>query len=1392
LKILVDLQCVQVQDGVGAIEQKSLAHCKAIARNLGSHELIIALSDLLPSSIDRIRVELDGLVPQSNIHVWHATGPVFSSDKRNSIRRQQAEIFREAFIAKLNPDIVHIGNLFSGFRDNSVLSIGAFESTCPIAVTVQQAPSPTHLPLEVDDEAAYPDHYWRKLSHLSCADLILTHTEACRTELLDTYHFGENIVINVSTAASLPVSPADLDDSIRVAVLDRLGVSKPFVAITTTPADTDSLVIKLHAYSLLPTKLREEHQLLIANLSIDREFKVLRKAISALGLSAAEVRIVSMPSHRELSCILAACRLFIPSKTHGHLALDAMARGSAALAEKTDLFREIIGREDSLFDPTDELAISQKIAAVLQEGALQEELRDYSLRQSSNFSLDTAAIRTIASFEQVIAESQCKTTNGDMPRARGRPTMAFVSPLPPEKTGIADYSAELLPELAKYYKIDLITPQGGISDAWARANCPIRTTEWFSKNALNYDRIVYQFGNSPFHSHMFDLLREYPGVVVLHDFFLGDAYWHDEAHKTRPNAWSRELLHAHGYLAVKERFHPNKETNAVWKYPCNLSVIQNALSVVVHSQGSRDLARNWYCDRYGTGWHIVPLLRRPPRVPLAPETRAAARSALEVPEDAFLVCSFGSIGHTKINHRIIAAWGQSSLSSRQSCILVFVGSNHGNKYGNDLVESIKSSALPANIRITGWASESLFRLYLQAADLCVQLRALSRGETSAAVLDCMNHGLATIVNSHGTMAELSNTAVWMIPDQFSDEELADALETLYTNAELRHRLGRNARRTIVENHLPRTCASRLFSAIEQTYAATQANPSVLIKALVNIGSDTFNEGDWINIAQLATRNTPSRCPFKRVFIDVTATATHDLKTGIERVARALTMQWLNSDRPDIRFEPVYLSNQNGRWHYRLARKYALKLLDCPTGIADDEPAVFAVGDVLVIADFSGGAMVSAACQGLFADIRRTGATIHTLVYDIMPLQYPELFPPGADESFFRWISTIFSFTDGIVAISRTVAERLSVYSRQNLPPRERNLNIGWFHLGSDIPASRPSMGMNENGISMLNAIRERPTFLMVGTIEPRKGHLQVICAFDILWANSVEVNLVVVGKEGWKDLHDANRRTIPEIVSKLRAHPRMGSRLFWLDQVSDEYLEQVYASSACLLAASMDEGFGLPIVEAMRHGIPAIARDISVFREVAGENATYFSGDTPDDLSKAVQEWLGSRDNDRARPGNVPGIVTWKESAQRLLEIVLDGDWIYRVPPIGHIEANRSISHRSAELVWLGFSDAEQEIRWTDGSKASIGFNWPDDYPRWAELRISLDTIGHQTFNLALNDEFILSGSLTGLKQVLQCTLGPVNSGMNYLSFSLPNARQPNNTDRRLLALAIRQVTFEI
>ncbi|MGH8189682.1 MAG: glycosyltransferase [Steroidobacteraceae bacterium] len=172
---------------------------------------------------------------------------------------------------------------------------------------------------------------------------------------------------------------------------------------------------------------------------------------------------------------------------------------------------------------------------------------------------------------------------------------------------------------------------------------------------------------------------------------------------------------------------------------------------------------------------------------------------------------------------------------------------------------------------------------------------------------------------------------------------------------------------------------------------------------------------------------------------------------------------------------------------------------------------------------------------------------------------------------------------------------------------------------------------------------------MVGRIEPRKGHAQVLSAFELLWRAGCAANLVIVGNVGWR---------VDELVQRMRCHRENGKRLFWLEGVSDEALCRLYKLADGVLSASEGEGYGLPLVEAARYGKPILARDIPVYREIAQDHASFFRGSDAQSLAGSLNSWLHSIEHGLAPASTKIQTSTWAEGARRLYDIVLGDQMI--------------------------------------------------------------------------------------------------------------------------------------
>lgn len=925
MRLVIDMQGAQSassrQRGIG---RYTLALTQAMVRNRGGHEIFLCLNGLFPESIAVIRESFAQLLPPENIRVWQAPGPVATLNSDNAWRRRSAELIREAFLASLRPDLVLVSSLFEGLDENVVTSIGNLSGTVPTAAILYDLIPLVHRERYLENPVVSA-WYEEKLGHLRRADLLLAISESSRQEAITHLDLSPAGVITVSTAADPQFRPMQVGAAQEASLRSHYDLRRPFAMYTGGIDHRKNIEGLIRAYALLPQAVRDNHQLAIVCSVQPAARAALEELGRKHGLKRGELVLTGFVPEEDLLALYNLCKVFVFPSWHegfGLPALEAMACGRPVIGANTSSVPEVIGRADALFDPLDDVAITAKLEQVLGDEALRRSLVAHGLEQARRFSWDSSARRALAAFEDWHSRHAARTA---VPTASRRLRLAYVSPLPPERSGISDYSAELIPALAEHYDIEVVVAQQEVSDPWISAHCPLRSQEWFEKHASGYDRILYQFGNSRFHRHMFDLLQRHPGVVTLHDFFLSGVLADGEQTGAIPGAWSQALYRSHGYAALRERCRAANTDDLIWRYPCNLDVLQNALGIIVHGENSRRLARTWYGEQAAANWAVISHLR----VAKRQCERVAARRLLGLDEEDFVVCSFGILSPTKLNHRLLEAWLGSALANDSRCVLLFVGDSDKGDYGRQMDKRIRQSGLEQRIRITGWADTDTFRTYLAAADVGVQLRTLSRGETSGTVLDCMNYALATIVNAHGSMADLPPDAVWMMTDDFADAELRQALETLRSDEERRSRLAARGRELILGRHDPRACAAEYREAIETIYRCAATGRQALAQAVANLGPPP-DAAALERVSQaIAATCAPQPQP-RQLLVDVSRFRSAE---GIPLPDELTAL--LENQPHSFRVEPVYLSSEEGEQHYRYARTYTCKGLGIPdAGLVD--------------------------------------------------------------------------------------------------------------------------------------------------------------------------------------------------------------------------------------------------------------------------------------------------------------------------------------------------------------------------------------------------------------------------------------------------------------------------
>ncbi|MFE8346881.1 MAG: glycosyltransferase family 4 protein [Xylella fastidiosa subsp. multiplex] len=607
--------------------------------------------------------------------------------------------------------------------------------------------------------------------------------------------------------------------------------------------------------------------------------------------------------------------------------------------------------------------------------------------------------------------------------------------------------------------------------------------------------------------------------------------------------------------------------------------------------------------------------------------------------DGNFILYTGGSDERKNLQRLIDAYARLEHGQRTRCRLVLAGRMPDHCVKQLLERATAVGLTSGEVIFTGYISDhDLVALY----NLCCFFIFPSWHEGfGLPVLEAMSCGAAVLVSGVSSIPEIVH-----YPDAFFDpfdvDSICDRMAHFLDHAADLEELRRYCLERAGEFSWD-AVALRFLKVCEQVgkYAVCPGIPEhdVLLRSLehrlIELGGGETST-DLFALADAIDRSVPP--PVPKIMVDVTQLALLDFRTGIQRVTRAIVLEWQRQPPEGYVIQLVRMDLESCT--YVCANAYAAELTG--TGkVIEDTPLVCHSGDVFLGLDLVNECI--ALLPDWFQYLRNAGVRIAFVIYDILPVRRPDWWQVDGAYHHERWLREVVGVSEVLLCISHATADDVLAWmDEQQLQKRP---DVRWFHLGADIQSSLPSQGMLEHEHSVLEQLNGRVSFLMVGTLEPRKGYAQILRAFDQLWAAEHDVMLVIVGKIGW--LVDA-------LCEELKSHSELNHRLFWFVGASDELLGRLYSACSCLIAASEGEGFGLPLIEAAQHQLPVIARDIPVFREVAGEYAAYFSGTAPEQARDAILDWIVLYREQRYQRSDVMSWLTWRESAADLAAVLFE------------------------------------------------------------------------------------------------------------------------------------------
>ncbi|WP_406696112.1 glycosyltransferase [Singulisphaera sp. Ch08] len=671
--------------------------------------------------------------------------------------------------------------------------------------------------------------YYRSLEVLRGYDLLLAISDATRQDILSTLNIPAERVVSIGAGCDRKFfvpDPSPTPTAATKAVLQGLGITKPYVLNVGGLVDRKNTRGLIDAFGRLEERLKEQYQLVLTFSSGEWEIAEVREYAKAHGVDGPLIWTNEV-SDETLRILYQRCSAFVlPSYYEGFglPLLEAMQCGAPVVAGNNSSQIEVVGDAGLLANVSDASDIAEKLERILVNPEFAQTLRDRAEVQSRQFSWDLTAERAAKAVEGLGRRRALPRLRIDRAHAK-RPRIAYFSPLPPRKSGISDYSVFLLNELKKTYKIDLFHDIGYRPDVALASDdfeCIDARVFGLYAGTKDYHAIVYQMGNSRYHSYLYETMLRHPGVATLHDFCLAGFHLH------------------YGHTRGMEREYIRNEL-LLW-YPEHEEEIRSMLKSVDWDWEvvARECAkRGWYLNRRMFDTPNVVVVHSPwclaqvaatrpehaertmviphgiwPRRPSS-EEKAAIRTRFDLPQDALVVASFGFIHPDKMNPEALDAF-QAVARTNEKAMFLFVGEDAD---GGIARRQAADLGLLDRVRFLGRQPWNNFTDLIAVTDLGINLRLPpTNGETSGALLNMLAAGVPTIVTDVATFSDYPADVVRKVRWETEGiDGLRRSLFDLASDETERKRLGEAAWKHCVEHHEWPRVAAQYVEAIERSH-----------------------------------------------------------------------------------------------------------------------------------------------------------------------------------------------------------------------------------------------------------------------------------------------------------------------------------------------------------------------------------------------------------------------------------------------------------------------------------------------------------------------------------------------------------------------------------------------
>lgn len=639
------------------------------------------------------------------------------------------------------------------------------------------------------DSREMMEWYMGCVETLRDVDRLLVISQSVKTDLCTHLDFPPEKIDVIWGAVGAQFGKIPVSAEERERLFGRYGIRGKYIMCTGGDDERKNIAALIRAYALLPASLREQYQLVIVcklqKASVERYGAMAKE----LGLGEGLVLTNFVSDEELLELYNLAALVAFPSVYEGFglPVVEAWSCGVPVLTSNNSSLVEIAGDAAVLVDPYSVESIREGLRHALTEADLPA-LAKRGEERLAIFNWEHVTELTMEAMERIPAPA-----HGEGENIRKR--IAFFTPLPPKQSGISDYSVDILVALAEKFDIDVFLDDGYEPDCTLPENVRCYPHSIYPHKCGAYVETVYQVGNSEYHIYMWPYLRRYGGMLVLHDYNMhGVVQYRTLALGGNDLERYRDYLLEDIPLPEVDEYLEELRRGGAFRFQemeINGFLSNYADKILVHSQESRRKLLERSAGR------SVRCVRSYAKIEPLPD-KSAARRALGLGGDELIFAAFGHIHETKRAIPLLRAFARARKKTPEAR-LIFVGKLDTALEEKFLAE-LERLKLREAVTVTGYTELENFNRYIDAVDVCMNLRWPYNGETSGSLMRILAKGKCVVVNDVGSFSEIPGECCCRLPsvEELSEgeeeNEISKAMLRLAARPEERERLEKNARR----------------------------------------------------------------------------------------------------------------------------------------------------------------------------------------------------------------------------------------------------------------------------------------------------------------------------------------------------------------------------------------------------------------------------------------------------------------------------------------------------------------------------------------------------------------------------------------------------------------------